>query len=82
MPTYVYETIPADQTTEPRRFELFQRMTDEPLQVDPESGMAVRRVITGGLGIKLKGLRRTTVVDKLSPAATACGCGTGCGHRH
>ena len=82
MPTYVYETIPAKPNTEPRRFELFQRMTDAPLETDPQSGEPVRRIITGGVGIKLKGLKRSTVVDKNSAAATACGCATGRPHRH
>lgn len=82
MPTYVYETIPSDNDTAPRRFEVVQRMTDEPLKVDPETGLPVKRLISAGIGIKYKGLRRSTVVNKKSPAATACGCATGCGHRH
>jgi hypothetical protein len=95
MPTYVYETIPADSATETRRFELFQRMMDERLQTDPQTGEPVRRIITGGLGIRRKVLKRSTVVNKSSAAATACGCATGkphqsrrkkpghsCGHNH
>ncbi len=81
MPTYVYETIPEDPGAEPRRFELFQGMNDAPLATDPETGEPVRRVITGGIGIKLKGLKRSTVVNKKSPAATACGCATGRSHK-
>lgn len=81
MPTYVYEVISEDSNTTPRRFEMVQRMTDEPLKTDPESGLPVRRVISAGVGIKLKGLKRSTTVDKLSPASTRCGCGTG-GHHH
>ena len=82
MPTYVYETIPNDPSAEPRRFELFQRMNDEPLQTDPETGDRVRKIITGGIGLRIAGLRRSTIVDKKSPAATACGCATGRPHRH
>ncbi|MEO1203663.1 MAG: zinc ribbon domain-containing protein [Pseudomonadota bacterium] len=82
MPTYVYETIPADTSVEPRRFEVFQRMNDDPLTADPDSGEPVRRIITGGIGIRLKGLKRSTVVNKKSAAATACGCATGKPHRH
>ncbi len=82
MPTYVYETIPTDENTVPRKFEMFQRMSDEALKVDPDTGFEVKRVITGGIGLKFQGLKRSTVVDKLSPAATACGCSSGCGHRH
>lgn len=82
MPTYTYETIPADRTDEPRRFEVFQRMSDEPLTHDPDSGAPVRRIITGGSGLKLGVLKRSTVVDKRSAAATACGCAGGRPHRH
>ena len=82
MPTYVYETIPADDGDEPQRFEIFQRMSDEPLTHDPQSGLPVRKIITAGGGLKLGVLRRSTVVDKKSPAATACGCATGKPHRH
>lgn len=45
MPLYVYETIPEDGD-EPERFELFQRMADEPLTHHPVSGLPVQRVIT------------------------------------
>ena len=82
MPTYVYETIPIDSTVEPRRFEVFQSMIDEPLQTDPTTGEPVRKIITGGIGLRVPGLKRSTVVDKKSPAATACGCGIGRPHRH
>jgi len=50
MATYVYETIPKDSKTRPRRFEVQQKMSDPPLKVDPESGLPVRRVIIGGSG--------------------------------
>ena len=82
MPTYVYETIPEDSAAQPRRFEVFQSMRDDALTHDPDSGEPVRRIITGGIGVKLGVLRRSTVVDKQSPAATACGCATGRPHRH
>ncbi len=82
MPTYVYETIPSDATVEPRRFEVFQSMHDAALTHDPNSGVPVRRIITGGIGIQLGILKRSTVVDKKSPAATACGCASGRPHRH
>ncbi len=82
MPTYVYETVPDDPAQKPRRFEVFQSMHDDALTHDPDSGEPVRRIITGGVGVKLGVLRRSTVVDKKSPAATACGCATGRPHRH
>lgn len=47
MPTYIYETIPS-VGEEPRQFEVWQSMKDSPLAVDPESGLPVRRIITGG----------------------------------
>jgi predicted nucleic acid-binding Zn ribbon protein len=50
MATYVYETIPKNRKTRPRRFEVQQKMSDPPLKVDPESGLPVRRVIVGGSG--------------------------------
>ena len=82
MPTYVYETMPIDPGHEPRRFELRRKMSDPPLTHDPATGEPVRQIITGGIGLKLPGLKRSTVVDKKSPAATACGCATGRPHRH
>ena len=82
MPTYVYEIIASSSGAEPRQFEVFQRMSDAPLNIDPDSGKPVRRIITGGVGIKLKGLKRSTVVNKKSAAATACGCAPGSPHRH
>lgn len=50
MPTYVYETVPDDPSTPRRRFEVVQRMTDEPLKVHPDTGEPVRKIITGGMG--------------------------------
>lgn len=82
MPTYIYEIISPNSGAEPRRFEVFQSMNDAPLTVDPASGKPVRRIVTGGVGIKLTGLKRSTVVNKKSAAATACGCATGSPHRH
>ena len=37
------------------RFEVQQKMTDEALTHDPESGLPVKRVITGGSGIVTHG---------------------------
>jgi len=49
MPTYVYRR--ADGTT----FEQFQRITDDALTEDPETGQPVTRVISGGAGLQFKG---------------------------
>ena len=69
MTTYIYETIPADEASEPRVFEFQQRMTDKPLTQHPETGDPVRRIISGGLGIMQKGG---------APAPSSCGSGCGC----
>lgn len=81
MPTYVYETLPEDGRPS-KRFELFQRMSEQPLKKDPETGAKVRRVITGGVGVKLKGLKRSTKVDRSSPASSPCSCHSGHKHGH
>ena len=49
MPTYVYRR--PDGTT----FEAFQRISDDPLTEDPETGAPVVRVISGGAGLQFKG---------------------------
>jgi hypothetical protein len=48
MPIYVYETIPQSEVEKPRRFEVKQSMKDAPLTRHPDTGDAVRRVISGG----------------------------------
>jgi predicted nucleic acid-binding Zn ribbon protein len=53
MPTYVYETT--DASRKPRRFEVEQSIHDKPLLVDPKTGEAVRRVISGGSGVLIRG---------------------------
>lgn len=45
MPIYVYETIRSDGKPG-ERFEIMQRMSDEPLTKHPETGEPVERVIT------------------------------------
>ncbi len=55
MATYTYETIPFKKGQKPRRFELEQKMSDAALTHDPESGLAVRRIITGGSGFLTRG---------------------------
>ncbi len=49
MPTYVYETVPTNPDTEPRRFELKQSIVDAALTHDPETGEAVIRIMLGGI---------------------------------
>lgn len=84
MPTYVYETIPqGNEAVE--RFEVEQRMSDEPLKVHPVSGAPVRRVIVGGAGFHLgAGSSAASSGSSSSPSSSASGhaCGAGCRHRH
>lgn len=70
MPIYVYETT--DPAKPARRFEVKQSMKDDPLRVDPETGEAVRRVISGGYGVSVAG-------KATAPAPRTGGCGPGCG---
>lgn len=51
MATYIYETIPKDAKTRPRRFEVQQKMSEPALKRDPDSGLPIRRIIVGGSGI-------------------------------
>jgi predicted nucleic acid-binding Zn ribbon protein len=74
MPTYVYETI-SDNPAKIRRFEVQQRMSEAPLATDPESGLPVRRVISGGIGIP-------KVEAKSGGGAAPHQHGPGCGHHH
>jgi putative FmdB family regulatory protein len=50
MPTYEYECKSCGHS-----FEAFQRMADDPLQICPQCGMEIRRVINGGSGVIFKG---------------------------
>lgn len=63
MPTYVYRR--EDGTT----FEVFQRITDDALTADPETGQPVERVIGGGAGLIFKGtgFYETDYVRKPAP---------------
>ena len=46
MPTYIYETEPADGSA-PERFEVEQRMSEPALSRHPHSGVPVRRIPAG-----------------------------------
>ena len=69
MPIYVYETT--DPAKPVRRFELKQAMRDEPLKEDPETGEPVRRVISGGYGVSVKG-------GYIGPSVGSVGSHSGC----
>ena len=51
MAVYVYETIPVRDGEAVRTYEIRQSMRDSALTKHPQTGEAIRRVITGGLGI-------------------------------
>jgi putative FmdB family regulatory protein len=49
MPTYDY------QCQKGHRFEVFQKMSDDPVAACPECGKAATRIISGGAGFLFKG---------------------------
>ncbi len=53
MPTYIYETT--DPTKPVRTFEVKQSVHDDPLRRHPETGEAVRRVISAGYNVLVRG---------------------------
>lgn len=75
MATYVYETIPSDPSEQPAIFEIQQSMKDAPLKTHPETGVPVRRVISGGFGFVSKG----GSAPAPAPRPSGGGCGSGCG---
>lgn len=64
MPIYIYETTDAAKPM--RRFEVIQSVHDEPLCLDPETGEAVRRVISAGYSILVPG-------KSIGPSVGSCG---------
>jgi hypothetical protein len=78
--TYLYETIPASEGGEVRRYEIRQSIHDPALTRHPETGEPVRRVIVGGLGL-ITGKSESARPPVRKPAYRGCGCGRGgCGH--
>lgn len=51
MVTYTYETIPQQEGEEALRFDVRQRMADDPLTAHPETGQPVQRVISRNVNI-------------------------------
>jgi len=70
MPTYVYRSLSDPEVT----YELKQSIHDAAFTRHPDSGDPLRRIMASGVVIRQRGLKKTTRVDKRSPAATACGC--------
>jgi predicted nucleic acid-binding Zn ribbon protein len=75
MPTYTYETVPADPHAAPRRFDVRQGIDEPPLAADPETGEPVRRVISGGLTALTK--KSAARVSEPGPTCgpDTCSCG-------
>ncbi len=83
MPVYVYETIPPLPDQPVRRFEVKQSMSEPALTRDPQSGQPVRRVISGGYGLMVKGdgVGGSDCSDgscAVTPPSHSCGSGCGC----
>jgi predicted nucleic acid-binding Zn ribbon protein len=70
MPTYIYETIPEKKGECAVRFEVKQSMAEDPLEVHPETGQAVKRVISGGFGH----IRKSDAPPMKGPCGSNCGC--------
>jgi len=78
MATYIYETIPAQPGESPRRFEMVQSMKDAPLTRDPQTGVRVRRVISGGYGLMGVGAEKSAASSApAAPCAPGCACHAG-----
>jgi predicted nucleic acid-binding Zn ribbon protein len=91
MATYVYETIPQNPGDTATQFEIQHSMRDEPLKRHPESGVPVRRIITGGYGLIGANTGRSSegsgaAAAPASPASSSPGgggcCGGACGGKH
>jgi predicted nucleic acid-binding Zn ribbon protein len=74
MPTYLYETVPPDGAAA-EQFEWRQSMTEAPLARHPQTGVPVRRVISGGLGHVSRGERSLPVAEAPGCGPGTCNCG-------
>ncbi|MCU0782211.1 MAG: zinc ribbon domain-containing protein [Akkermansiaceae bacterium] len=77
MPTYLYETLPADPAEAPVRFEVKQSMNDAPLKTHPETGVPVRRVLVGGfapMGLAKHSARSAPAPSGGHPGGCGCCC--------
>ena len=76
MATYIYETTDKKPV---RRFEIQQSMKDAPLTKHPDTGEAIRRVITGGLGYMAGGNIPKHADMQRAARSSGGSCGSGCG---
>ncbi len=53
MPTYIYETT--DTSRPLRQIEIRQSVHDAPLHTDPATGETIRRIVSAGYGIIVRG---------------------------
>ncbi len=77
MAIYVYETIPSHEGELVRTFEIRQSMKEDALEVHPETGEPIRRVITGGLGVMTSS--KGAPAPRSASGGHCCGGGCGCG---
>ncbi len=75
MAVYVYQTIPDREGEAVQTYEIRQSMKDAALTKHPETGEAIRRVITGGLGV----MTSSKGGPAPRPSAGGACCGSGCG---
>jgi predicted nucleic acid-binding Zn ribbon protein len=72
MPTYVYETVTAGQSSE--QFEVRQAMDEPALTAHPKTGVPVRRIISGGLAlISATASGQDAAGPSCGPASCRCG---------
>jgi len=73
MPTYEYQCDICGH-----QFEVFQKMSDEPVSVCPECGGSVRRILGPGGGFILKGSGFYATDYRADSPKTRCGRGSPC----
>ncbi len=69
MPTYEYECVNCNKT-----FEVFQKITDEPLKKCPKCNKKINRLIGGGSGVIFKGSGFYATDYRKAGAASAGSC--------
>ncbi|MEM9160256.1 MAG: zinc ribbon domain-containing protein [Verrucomicrobiota bacterium] len=72
MATYIYETIPESTGEKPERFEFQQSMMDDPLTEHPQTGIPVRRVITGGYGFNVSVSGKSAATPSSNSSGSCC----------
>lgn len=83
MPTYVYETIPQKPGEAVVQFEIKQSMRDNALTKHPQTGVPVRRIIVGGLGLIGANTGRSSEgASTTADHSGGCGCSGACGCKH